>query len=178
MSMKYERELVGILRGNRKTVKKAAKTMNLMDREKFKKILEIPFLVLRAAGSLGVDLSAIRGEISFPIEVKSSIKNKIYLNSDQLRGQAKRLLDVCNRTGVIPLYAYRYKNVRGDAWRVFTLPIEGLVGNYRILYERIPTVKVTSGGNYVLEWEKGLSLVELIDYLHDWIMRCKELRFE
>ena len=173
MSTKYERELVGILRGDWKSVKKASLSMKLPEKQRFKKILEIPFLVLRAAGSLGVDLAAIRGEISFPLEVKSSIKNKIYLNNDQLRKQAERLIDVCNRSGVIPLYAYRYKNVRGDAWRIFTLPIEGLVGNYRILYERIPKAVITSGGNYLLEWEEGMSLIDLVDYLHEWISRLK-----
>ena len=165
MSTKYERELVGILRGDRKVVRKASKTMSFIEKGKFNKILDDPFLVLRAAGSLGVDLAALRGDISFPIEVKSSIKNKIYLNSDQLKKQAERMVDVCRRTGIIPLYAYRYKNVRGDSWRMFTLPIDGLVGRNRILYETIPTATMTSVGNYVLEWEKGMPLYALIDYL-------------
>ena len=165
MSTKYERELVGILRGDPKVVRKASRTMKFPEKEKFNKILKDPFLVLRAAGSLGVDLAALRGDISFPIEVKSSIKSKLYLNSDQLKKQAERMIDVCGRTGVIPLYAFRYKNVRGDSWRMFTLPIDGLVGRNRILYETIPTVTVTSSGNYVLEWENGMPLSVLIDYL-------------
>ncbi|MDP6156738.1 MAG: Holliday junction resolvase [Candidatus Thermoplasmatota archaeon] len=165
MSTKYERELVGILRGDPKVVRKASRSMDLITKGKFNKILNDPFLVLRAAGSLGVDLAALRGDISFPIEVKSSIKKKVYLNSDQLKKQAEKMIDVCRRTGVIPLYAYRYKNVRGDSWRMFTLPIEGLVARNRILYGTIPTVTVSSGGNYVLEWEKGMPLSALIDYL-------------
>lgn len=165
MSLRYERELVNLLKGEPKEVKKACVSMNLVERRKFRKILDEPFLVLRAAGSLGVDLAALRGDISFPIEVKSSVKKKIYLNSKQLKDQAGRLKDACVRTGVIPLYAFRYKNVRGDAWRLFTLPMIGLTGNNRILYERIPTVEVTSGGNYVLEWESGMPLYDLIDYL-------------
>ncbi len=173
MSLKYERELVNLLRGDPKEVRKASVSMNLIEKRKFKKILEEPFLVLRAAGSLGVDLAALRGDISFPIEVKSSIKNKIYLNSKQLKEQAERLRSVCGRTGVIPIYAFRFKNVRGDSWRLFTLPLEGLERRNRVLYSRIPTVKITASGNYLLEWAKGMPLSDLIDYL-DYRRRERE----
>lgn len=165
MSTQYERELLHILRGERRYVKKAMKTMDLLDREKMWKVVDNPFLVLRGAGSLGVDLAVMRGDISFPVEVKSSVNDKINLNSKELRDQANRLAKVCRRTGVIPLYAFRYKNVRGDAWRIFTLPMEGLTGRNRILYERIPTVGRTVHGNYVLDWKEGMPLAELIDYL-------------
>lgn len=165
MSTIYERELVHLLRGEPGVIEKASRSMKMLEREKMRKILNCPFLVLRAAGSLGVDLAALRGDISFPIEVKSSRKKKVYLNSLKLRDQANRMIQVCQRCHVIPLYAYRLKSVRGDAWRMFTLPLSGLEGRNRILYKRIPTVQITKQGNFVLVWEEGMPLSDLVDYL-------------
>ena len=81
-------------------------------------ILKRPFLVVRAAGS-GMDgsgdLLALRGDICFPIEVKSRKKSKIYL-SGQTRDQYDSMVYEGERCKLMPLYAYRLKGVRGDSW--------------------------------------------------------------
>ena len=72
----------------------------------------------------------------------------------------------CSRASVIPLYAFRRKGVRGaDPWRVMTLPTEGLPPRMTILYDRIPKVERTTGGNFVLRWEEGLPLNKFLDLL-------------
>ncbi len=165
MSIRYERELVHILEGNTKTIKTVSRTMDMLQKDKMNKIINRPFLVLRAAGSMGVDIAAIRGDIALPIEVKSSKYNKIILNTPKLKEQANRMINTCKKTGLIPIYAFRLKNIQGDSWRFFTLPIEELTGRNQILYKRLPQVELTPSGNFKLEWIKGMPLSDLADYL-------------
>ena len=80
----FERELKGILNGDEKMVNKVSKTSPPEVHSSYLKILEKPFIVIRAAGSFGVDLVAIRGDFSFPIEVKASSYKTIRFR--QLKG--------------------------------------------------------------------------------------------
>ena len=123
-------------------------------------------MVVRAGGSLGIDLIAIRGEISFPIEVKSSKKDVLYFSDEErLTEQAEWMRDECTNSKVLPLYAYRLKGTRGDKWRIFTMEVEGLSKKQKVLKRKLPKLEKTTHGNYKLSWENGMPLNELLSYL-------------
>ncbi len=123
-----------------------------------------PFLVVRAAGS-GIegsgDLLALRGDICFPIEVKSSKEARLYLSGRTVE-QYNSLVYEGNRSCLMPLYAYRLKGVRGDSWRVFRVETETLHGKLRKLEPSIPSLPLTRNGKPYLNWEDGLPLNEFI----------------
>ena len=163
----YERELKSILMGERSAVKKMVKTCDSMETAGYMRISLDPFLVIRAAGSLGVDLVALRWDFSFPIEVKSSSDSILHFSKSQrLIDQADKMLSDCQKSHLVPIYAYRLKGVRGDPWRVFTIPTDHeYKGRHAILYRRMPKIGVTSEGNYIMRWEEGMKLSDLILYL-------------
>ncbi len=163
----YERELRGILEGEEKTILKATKTCSIIEKDNYSKIFEKPFAVVRAAGSLGVDLVAVRGDISFLAEVKSSVENTLHFSSvgGKLQKQAENMLNVCEKTKTLPVYAFRLKGYRGDSWRFFTFEMDGLNGIAKVLHRRIPKLDVSKSGNFVMRWEKGIPLSELLSYL-------------
>ena len=167
MSSVYERELKGILSGEEDVIRKAIKTCNPEEVASYLKARQRPFLVVRGAGSLGVDLVALRGDVSFPIEVKSANKDVIHFADGSKRNQeqAEQMQRECSRASVIPLYAFRRKGVRGDSWRVMTLPTENLPPRIAVLYDRIPKVDRTAAGNYALRWQAGLPLSRFVEYL-------------
>ena len=123
-----------------------------------------PFLVVRAAGS-GIegsgDLLALRGDICFPIEVKSSKEAKLYLSGRTVE-QYNSLVYEGNRSCLMPLYAYRLKGVRGDSWRIFRVETETLHGKLRKLEPSIPSLPLTRNGKPYLNWKDGLPLNEFI----------------
>ena len=80
-SSQYERELKGILGGENKILSKITKTFTTIEKDNYLRINDKPFAVIRAAGSLGVDLVAVRGDISFLVEVKTSIEDTIHFSS-------------------------------------------------------------------------------------------------
>ncbi|MEM3525743.1 MAG: Holliday junction resolvase [Thermoplasmata archaeon] len=126
-----------------------------------KTILEKSFLVVRAGGSLGVDLVAINRLCSLAIEVKVSSKPVINFTSASSRAQkqALELLDACQRNGVLLLYAYRLKRTsKTDSWRVFKMPVDSLRGYAKLIATHIPDVASTPSQNYVMRWEYGLPL--------------------
>ncbi len=164
---KYERELRGILSADGEVLEGVTKTCSEEELEGYMAIKDIPFLVVRAGGSLGMDLIAIRGEISFPIEVKSSKTDVIYFSDEErLTEQAEWMIEVCTACSVIPLYAFRIKGKRGDRWRIFTLDIPGLKKKQRVLQRKIPLIEKTVHGNYKVQWENGVPLHMLIAYLN------------
>jgi hypothetical protein len=76
------------------------------------------------------------------------------------------MIEKCGKAGLVPVYAYRLKGQRGDAWRLFTLPVKKhFKGQQRILYKRLPKAKVTPKDYFVLKWEDGFPLNEFIDYI-------------
>lgn len=167
MSSVYERELKGILSGEEEVIRKAIKTCTPEEVASYLKARQRPFLVVRGAGSLGVDLVALRGDVSFPIEVKSASKDVIHFADAGKRNQeqAEQMQRECSRASVIPLYAFRLKGVRGDSWRVMTLPTENLPPRIQVLYDRIPKVERTAAGNFALRWQHGLALHRFVELL-------------
>jgi hypothetical protein len=114
-----------------------------------------------------VDLVALRWDFSFPIEVKSSSDGMIrFSKNPRLAEQAENMICDCQRSSLIPIYAFRLKGYRGDPWRIFTLPMErALKGRMGIIQRTIPMVEVNSNGNFVMKWENGMKLSKFIDYM-------------
>jgi len=166
-SSNYERELKNILEGEKKTLSNITKTCSVLEKENYYKITNKPFAVIRAAGSFGVDLVATRGDISFLTEVKTSIETTIHFSSmaGKLQKQAETMKKTCEKTKTLPIYAFRTKGKHGDSWRIFTLDIEGLEGIPRLVHKRLPKLKKSKNGNYVMKWEEGMPLSDFISYV-------------
>lgn len=167
MAIAYERELKGILGAEPTVVSGIVRVLPADQAKSYEKVLARPFLVVRAAGSLGCDLVALREDVAFPIEVKSGKQATIHLsNTEQTKIQAQAMARDSSRAGVIAIYAFRRKNQRAqDAWRVYAIPAVGFTGRAKVLYERIPKLDVTEKGNYVMRWDDGMPLHRFLDYL-------------
>lgn len=163
----YERELKAILEGEEKTLLKITKTCNSLEKNNYSKISDKPFAVVRGAGSLGIDLVAVRGDISFLTEVKTSISDTLHFSSvsGKLQKQAEVMKNVCEKTKTLPVYAFRLKGQRGDSWRFFTLDVNGLDGVANIIHRRLPKLDKSKTGNYVMRWNEGMPLSDFISYL-------------
>jgi len=164
VSSQYERELRAVLAGTPKGVDAVTRSCDPIAKAKAMQVLERPFLVVRAAGS-GMegsgDLLALRGDICFPIEVKSSKKPKLYL-SGRTWDQYQSMIYEGKRCELMPLYAYRLKGVRGDSWRIFRVDVGRLSGRLGILTRRIPELPLTRNGKPFLDWEQGMPLHRFI----------------
>lgn len=162
----FERELKGILRADEDMLSRVTKTCNSDERRAYLRIKERPFMVIRGAGSLGVDLVAVRAGISFPIEVKSSVSDVLrFSRSEKLAIQAQEMMDDCRRVGLMPIYAFRYKRQRGDAWRIFTLDVGQINGRLKVVYDRLPKITPSKEGNLIMRWHDGMPLSKFIDYV-------------
>jgi Holliday junction resolvase len=163
----YERELKYLLSGDKKAITQMIKTCSEDESRSYSLMLEDPFLVVRAAGSLGVDLVAMRWDFSFPVEVKSSAEETMHFSRNpRLAEQAARMKEVCCKSNLLPIYAFRLKSVRGDPWRIFTMPTDSeLKGRNELLRKIIPKMEVTSNGNYIMRWEEGMKLCDFISYM-------------
>ncbi|MCI4340157.1 MAG: Holliday junction resolvase [Thermoplasmata archaeon] len=165
-SSTYERELKELLQGDPETVDRYSRALNPVDRPVLARIREAPFLVIRAAGSLGFDLVALRSEFSFPIEVKSSSTDTIRFSAAS--GRASEQLEAhraaVERVGLIVLYAYRRVGHRGgDPWRLYAAPGSSRPGSLNLLRRSLPPMDRTREGNAVLRWEDGLPLVRFLE---------------
>lgn len=167
MGGQYERELRGVLAGIPKSVEAVIRSCDDTEKNRMRQIIDRPFLVVRAAGS-GMegsgDLLALRGDICFPIEVKSYKKDKLYL-SGRTKEQYDSMVHEGQRCGLMPLYAFRYKGVRGDSWRIFRVDVGGLTGRLGILERRIPRLPRTRNGKPFLDWNQGMPLNKFIALL-------------
>lgn len=162
----FERELKGILSANEDILTRVTKTCDHEERAGYMRIKERPFMVVRGAGSLGIDLVAIREGLSLPIEVKSSTSDVLrFSRSEKLIIQAQEMIDDCKRVGLMPVYAFRHKRQRGDAWRVFTLDVGQLNGRLKPLYMRVPKITPSKEGNLIMRWNDGMPLNRFIDYV-------------
>lgn len=163
---KYEIELQRILSGDKAEILNATKLCNAEEKKCYFYVTDHPFFVQRSPGSLGVDLLVARGDITFLIEVKSSIKYSINLGSNyQLRRQYEKLKDAGQKYKLLSLYAYRMKNYKGDSWRLFAIENEKLEGRSRILFNHLPKVNKTKNEVPILKFKNGLPLFELIRYI-------------
>ncbi len=163
----YERELKSILEGETKTLSKITKTCSTLEKDNYSKILDRPFVVIRAAGSFGVDLVAARGDISFLTEVKTSIEDTLHFSTvgGKLQKQAELMKKTCEKTKTLPIYAFRNKGRHGDSWRIFTLEMDGLEGRNSVVHRRLPKLKKSKTGNFIMRWEEGMPLSDFISYL-------------
>ena len=160
MSSAYERELRAVLSGSREGVRAVTRSCTELEKACAMQVNQRPFLVIRAAGS-GMegsgDIVALRGDMCFPIEVKTSKERKIYF-SGRTKKQYETMQHEGNKCGLMPLYAHRLKGTRGDSWRIFRVKTETLSGSLALLSRRIPALPITKKGNSMLNWDKGLPL--------------------
>ena len=163
----YERELRSVLAGEINGVRAVTRSCSEAERSLAMRVTNRPFLVVRApgSGSEGTgDLLALRGDMCFPIEVKSSKKPRLYL-SGRTYDQLKSLKDMGERCGLLPLYAYRLKGVRGDSWRIMKVEVSGLSGKLRHLSRSIPSLPLTRNGKEFLDWEQGMPLHKFLSLI-------------
>ena len=144
MASQYERELRAVLAGIPKGVQAVTRSCDDIAKARAMQVIDRPFLVVRAAGS-GMegsgDLLALRGDLCFPIEVKSSKKSKLYL-SGRTWDQYQAMVYEGKRCELMPLYAYRLKGVRGDSWRIFRVEVgklSGRLGTVSYTHLTLPT---------------------------------------
>ena len=156
----YERELRSVLAGEINGVRAITRSCSEIERARAMQVTQRPFLVVRApgSGSEGTgDLLVLRGDMCFPVEVKSSKTSKLYL-SGRTWDQYESLKETGERCGLLPLYAYRLKGVRGDSWRIMKVEVDGLNGKLRHLSRSIPSLPLTRNGRPFLDWEQGMPL--------------------
>lgn len=167
MASHYERELRAVLIGSPDGVRAVTRSCNAAEKARAMQVIRRPFLVVRAAGS-GVagagDLLAVRGDISFPIEVKTTKEKKVYLSGRTME-QYLDLQKEGERCGLMPLYAMRLKGVRGDSWRIFKVETTNLTGSVSILARRLPALPLTRNGTPHLNWDEGLPLHKFLSLL-------------
>ncbi|HIJ00302.1 MAG: hypothetical protein PWQ88_779 [Candidatus Methanomethylophilaceae archaeon] len=163
----YERELKNLLSADEKTLDKMLRTCDEEERLGYRTISCNPFMMVRAAGSFGSDLVAMRWDIAFPIEVKSSIHDVLHFSSSpQLMEQADRMSEACAKAGLIPVYAYRLKKIHGDPWRLFSLPMDTqFKGRHALLQRYLPPIEKNNNGNLIMRWKDGVKLSSLLAYL-------------
>jgi Holliday junction resolvase hjc len=165
----YERALRGILSGEPESVRSYARALPPEARPGFERLIQEPFLVVRAAGSFGFDLVALRRECAFPIEVKASSGAVIRFTAAS--GRASEQLEAHRRAvarvGLMVIYAYRRLGLRGEeSWRFFlegTRP-KGAIAGY--VFQTVPLVSRTREGNGILRWEEGMPLSQFVNRVH------------
>ncbi|MEE2758848.1 MAG: Holliday junction resolvase [Candidatus Thermoplasmatota archaeon] len=164
MASSYERELRAVLAGSPDGVRAVTRSCTELERARAMQVVQRPFLVVRAAGS-GMDgsgdLLALRGDLCFPIEVKTRAEKKVYL-SGQKEEQLQAMKEIGEKCGLMPLYAHRLKRVRGDSWRIFRVDTSTLTGRLATLAKRIPPLPLTRTGKPHLDWDQGLPLHQFL----------------
>ncbi len=177
----YERELKSILEAETSALKRYRRTATTPGAlEALDKLEQRPFLVVRAAGSHGFDLVALRGSLSLPIEVKCSGESVIRFASSRGRNQEQyhQLLAHTRKSGLALLYAYRLVGgTDEDPWRLFSVganggvsgsptegngPIGGIAG---IVARGTPAVSMSPQGNIILRWSEGRRLTDLLSWV-------------
>jgi len=163
----YERELRKILSGDREIIERICRGCDEESSHNYHLLIQNPFLVVRAAGSFGVDLIAMRREVSFPIEVKVSSDKKIVFSraSGRAQKQYEEFRKLCERSGIMMLYAYRLKRAKGDPWKIFAMDVKPECGTMKLIYNFLPKMTTTERGNIILRWEEGKPLNEFIAYV-------------
>ena len=170
----YERELRRLLSGTPDDVRTYARALPPESRGSFERLLTEPFLVIRAAGSLGFDLVALRREFAFPIEVKASSEPVIRFTAAS--GRANEQLSAHRaavaRVGLLVLYGYCRLGLRGEEpWRLFVTGAAPDRGLLRFVCRPIPPVAATREGNGILRWDDGMPLSKFVERVHDVLER-------
>jgi hypothetical protein len=107
------------------------------------------------------DLLALRGDICFPIEVKTTKASKLYL-SGRTMAQYLAMVNEGQRCNLMPLYAHRRKGIRGDSWMIFRVETNNLKGRLRQLAKSIPPFPLNRNGTPYLNWQDGMPLHKFI----------------
>ncbi len=165
----YERELKELLQGEPSAVDRYARALPPPDRPRLHESLSTPFLVVRAAGSLGFDLVALRSEFSFPVEVKASSSETILFSAASGRAaeQLAAHRAAVDRVGLLAIYAYRRLGRHpGDTWRLYAAGSPPALGRASLIKRRLPPVESTRDGNAVLRWASGLPLSNFLELVH------------
>jgi hypothetical protein len=168
VSSKYERELKGVLQGEEEVLQRYGRSLPPEDRPKLDGVRRSPFLVIRAAGSLGFDLVALRSGVAFPLEVKASRSDTIRFSSASGRAAQQLIAHraAVDRVGLMVVYAYRRIGERHESWRVYTASAGPLNGKAELIRKRLPRIQETRSGNGVLRWSEGKSLAAFLEELH------------
>lgn len=165
----YERELRSLLEAEPDALRHYARYLAPEQRRTLDRLRRGPFLVVRAAGSHGFDLVAMRAGFAFPIEAKASAEEVIRFSSASgyANDQLAEHIEAARRGGLVVLYAYRRLGSRnGEPWRLYTpQPENGHHGRVGLLSKHLPPIGRTKEGNGVLRWEHGLPLSEFLDRL-------------
>lgn len=167
MSQVYERELKGILMADPDVLNRVVKNLPADEQLAYMKIIPMPFVVVRAAGSFGVDMAVV-SSISFLVEEKSSVEDVYHFNAPRVVEQAALMKKLCTDAGITPVYAFRLKHLRGkDPWRFFTMDMDAskLEGKDRLVHSRLPKLEYTNSNNYIMRWENGMPLHNFIDWI-------------
>ena len=167
MSQLYERELKGLLMADPDVLSRVTKNLPQEESIPYMKIIQRPFVVVRAAGSFGVDMAVV-GTISFLVEEKSSVEDVYHFNAPRVVEQAEFMKKICSDAGITPVYAFRLKHQRNkDPWRLFTMAMdEGKLDGYdRLLHDRLPKLEYTRQNNYIMRWSNGMPLHRFIDWV-------------
>jgi len=83
-----------------------------------------PFLSVRSAASLQVDLLVCKQNLVLPFEIKASSKREFHFSSgDLIQAQLDGYIEISKHYGLLPLYAFRLSNTTSDPWRIFLCPI-------------------------------------------------------
>lgn len=166
----YERALRSLLSGDAESVRSYARGLPPEARPQFERLVREPFLVVRAAGSFGFDLVALRREFAFPIEVKASAEPVIRFTaaSGRAGAQLEAHRAAVARVGLHVIYAFRRLGLRSEeCWRLF---LEGERPNGAIagyVFRSIPQVSRTREGNGILRWEEGIPLSRFVARIHE-----------
>jgi hypothetical protein len=161
----YERELRSLLSGEPASVKAYSRALPPTERAEFERLIEEPYLVVRGAGSLGLDLVALRREVALPIEVKASSAPVIRFTAAGGRANAQLASHrrVAARAGLMVLYAYRRLGLRGEeAWRLFSAGSAPSRGLLAAACRSLPLVEATREGNGILRWDGGMPLSQFL----------------
>jgi hypothetical protein len=170
-SSTYERELKGLLTGEPEVTERYGRGLPMTDREVLRAASRSPFLVVRAAGSFGFDLVALRSEFAFPLEVKASSSDTIRFSaaSGRAAAQLEDHRKAVDRVGLLVVYAYRRVGFRaGDPWRLYATGSPTGRGLASLLRKSLPPVESTRDGNGILRWESGMPLVRFLERVLFW----------
>ena len=157
----YERELKELLQADPDSLARYARSVPALERAALDGVRRAPFLVVRAAGSLGFDLVALRSEFAFPLEVKASASDTIRFSAASGRAAVQLAAHrrAVERVGLVILYAYRrVGRGHGEPWRLYAGGTTPQTGRYRVLNRWLPPVESTKDGNGVLRWGHGMPL--------------------
>ncbi|GIS27392.1 MAG: hypothetical protein CM15mP128_1510 [Methanobacteriota archaeon] len=109
------------------------------------------------------DLLVLRGDALSP-SGECSKDRKLYLSGRTL-DQHDALVATGERTGLMPLYAYRLKGTRGDSWRIFRVKTSHVSGHMERLVAHVPLLPLTARGRPHLDWDQGLPLNRFVHLL-------------